>query len=147
VATDPNSGAIERALPDVSMLADPTTGYIIGMTDPTTGVYSEGAIGGTSLATPLFSATMALAQQNARRTFGAANALLYKASKKGAFTDIVPAAAPTAVAIPVAGQTYTALALTYDYTGTDSTLKAGVGFDTVTGLGVPNAAKFFSQVK
>jgi subtilase family serine protease len=147
VATDPNSGAIERATPDVAMLADPLTGYLIGMTDPTSGQYGESDIGGTSLATPLFTATIALAQQHGGRKFGFANTLLYKASKKGAFTDITPAASPTDMILPAQpsiGQS--AVAFVLDYRGTDNTITTGVGFDTVTGLGVPSA-KFFSYVK
>ncbi|HEY2510695.1 MAG TPA: S53 family peptidase [Polyangiaceae bacterium] len=148
VAADPSSGAIERALPDISMLADPTTGYLVGMTDPSSNEYGEGAIGGTSLATPLFSAMVALAQQNAGRAFGSANTLFYKASKKGAFTDILPAASPEGAILPpqpAIGQP--AIALIYDYRGSDNTLVTGKGFDNATGLGVPNAAKFFAQVK
>ena len=82
--------AVDRTVPDVAMDADPNTGYIIGMTSPRSKTYSESAIGGTSLATPLFTATMALAQQYAGKTFGQANAALYKASKKSAFTDVAP---------------------------------------------------------
>ena len=135
-------GAQARVSPDVSMLGDPETGYIIGQTSPTSGTYGELTIGGTSLATPLFTATVALAQQNAKRTFGAANALFYKASKKGAFTDIVAPATPQAVAGGRGG-----VVITFDVHGTTNTNVTAVGFDTVTGLGVPNASKFFSTVK
>jgi subtilase family serine protease len=132
--------ATDRTVPDVAMLADPYTGYIIGMTSPRSGVYRESDIGGTSLATPLFSATMALAQQYTKKTFGAANAALYKASKKAAFIDIAPQA-PEAVAYP-GGQVST-----FDYHGSQNTNYTAVGYDTVTGLGVPNGTSFFKALK
>ena len=133
--------ATDRVIPDVSMLGDPMTGYLVGMTDPTAGTYSEQPIGGTSLATPMFTATIALAQQNAGKAFGAANAMLYKASKKGAFTDIAPSKTPQAVAVPGG------VATTFDYHGPENTNATAVGFDTVTGLGSPNGTKFFSATK
>ncbi len=133
--------ATDRVIPDVGMLADPYTGYIIGITSSRSGVYREEAIGGTSLATPLFSATIALAQQYAKKTFGSANALLYKASKKGAFTDIKPSATPEGVAYP-GGQ-----AATFDYHGSENTNASAVGYDTVTGLGAPNGVSFFQALK
>jgi subtilase family serine protease len=124
------------------MLGDPETGYIVGQTNARTGVYAENTIGGTSLATPLFTATVALAQQHAGRKFGAANALFYKASKKGAFTDITSPATPQAVAGGRGGAV-----VTFDYHGAGNTIVTAAGFDAVTGLGVPNGAKFFAAVK
>ncbi len=132
-------GTPARVVPDVSMLADPMTGFLIGETDPTSNVYGEGAIGGTSLACPLFSATMALAQQKAGKKFGFANTVLYKASKKGAFKDIAPGATPQAVAIPGG------IVTTFDFPG--QTIQTAVGYDNVTGLGSPNGATFFKSVK
>ncbi len=132
--------ATDRTVPDVAMLADPYTGYIIGQTSPRSGAYRESDIGGTSLATPLFSATMALAQQYTKKTFGSANAALYKASKKAAFLDIAPQA-PEAVAYP-GGQVST-----FDYHGSQNTNYTAVGYDTVTGLGVPNGTSFFKALK
>jgi hypothetical protein len=82
---------------------------------------------------------MALAQQNAKKTFGFANPTLYKASKKAAFKDILPAAAPTAVAIRAG------VIATFDYQGL--TIHTGKGWDTVTGLGSPNGASFFKAMK
>jgi len=142
---DPNltgPGAAARVVPDVGMLADPYTGYMIGMTDPVAGTYGEFPIGGTSLATPLFTASMALAQQYAGRHFGAANAVIYKASKSGALRDITPAASLQAVALP----TYGFLA-TFSYTGPENILTAAPGFDDETGLGAPNGTKFLEALK
>jgi subtilase family serine protease len=135
---DPNltgPGPAARVVPDVGMLADPYTGFNVGMTQG--GQYGEGGIGGTSLATPLFTASMALAQQYAGRTFGQANALLYKASKRGAFHDVVATANLQAVSLP----TYGVLA-TFNYTGPENSLACTKGYDNVTGLGSVAGAQF-----
>ena len=142
---DPNltgPGAASRVVPDVGMLADPYTGYLIGQTDPVAGVYGEFPIGGTSLATPLFTASIALAQQYAGRHFGSANPLLYKAAKSGALRDITPTKTLQAVAIP----TYGYLA-TFAYSGPENILNVAVGFDDETGLGAPNGTSFLKALK
>jgi subtilase family serine protease len=135
------AGIARRSVPDVGMLADPFTGFIIGQTDPDSGKYSEGAIGGTSLACPLFAATMALAQQHAKKHFGFANALLYK--HPGAFRDIVPNNTPQAVVLPLGDGTNAAVPFDYSLL----TIKTGAGWDGVTGLGVPNGKAFISAIK
>jgi len=142
----PNSYAVQagvarRSVPDVGMLADPFTGFIIGQTDPSTGKYSEGAIGGTSLACPLFAATMVLAQQHAHKKFGFANPLLYKHAN--AFRDIVPTNPPQAVALPLGDGTNAAVP--FDFPGLS--IKTAAGWDAVTGLGVPNGAAFIANIK
>jgi len=142
---DPNltgPGAPSRVVPDVGMLADPYTGYLIGQTDPVAGVYGEFPIGGTSLATPLFTASIALAQQYAGRHFGSANALIYKAAKSGGLRDITPTKTLDAVAIP----TYGYLA-TFAYSGPENILNVAVGFDDETGLGAPNGTTFLKALK
>jgi subtilase family serine protease len=142
----PNSYAVQagvarRSVPDVGMLADPFTGFIIGQTDPSTGKYSESAIGGTSLACPLFAATMVLAQQHAHKKFGFANPLLYKHAN--AFRDIVPTNPPQAVVLPLGDGTNAAIP--FDFSGLS--IKTGAGWDAVTGMGVPNGQAFISNIK
>ncbi len=88
-----------RVVPDVSALADPTTGMLVGQTqwfpkgtyDNTNGsyvdpqctggaCYGEYRIGGTSLASPLYAGMFALAEQRAHAAgyeLGFANPLLY----------------------------------------------------------------------
>jgi subtilase family serine protease len=132
-------GAVDRTVPDVAMDADPYTGYFIGLTSSRTGVYREEAIGGTSLATPLFAATMILAQQYSGRQFGAADAALYRASKHGAFTDVAPG--------QLEAVTYGGRAVTLDYHGAGNTNATAKGYDTVTGLGVPNGVRFFQALR
>ncbi len=132
-------GVPARVIPDVAMVGDPITGFLIGQTDPNLGTYGEYAIGGTSLSCPLFAGTMALAQQHAKRVFGFANPLLYRASTKGAFRDIGPLPAVAGAAIPGG------VAVTFDFPGL--TIHTTAGFDNVTGLGVPNGKKFIDAVK
>jgi subtilase family serine protease len=134
-------GVARRSVPDVGMLADPFTGFIIGQTDPASGQYSEFAIGGTSLACPLFAATMAVAQQHAKRHFGFANPLLYK--HQSAFRDIAPVSPPQVIAFPLGDGT--SAALPFDFQGL--TIKTAAGWDSVTGLGVPNGQAFLNAIK
>jgi subtilase family serine protease len=130
-------GVPARVVPDVAMVADPATGFLVGET--LANVYSETVIGGTSLSAPLFAGTMAVAQQNAKKVFGLANPLLYAANKKGAFRDIVPLPSPEAVALPGREVIY------FDYPGL--TIHTAIGYDNVTGLGVPNGKSFLAAVK
>ena len=135
------SGVARRTIPDVSMLADPFTGFIVGQTDPDSGTYSEYAIGGTSLACPLFAATIAVAQQHAGRTFGEVNALLYKNPK--AFHDIAPLATPEAVAFPLGDGTNAVIS----FDDPQQTIATAKGWDSVTGLGTPNGQAFLNAIK
>jgi subtilase family serine protease len=132
-------GAPARVVPDVGMLGDPLTGFVVGMT--TDGTYSEGPTGGTSLACPLFAASIALAQQHARKPIGFANPRLYKARAK-AFRDIVPNATPQAVIIPSSQGNIIA---TIDYAG--QAIQTAVGYDNVTGLGAPDGEKFLKALR
>ncbi len=135
-------GAPARVVPDVATLADPYTGFLIGLTDPTSGEYSEGDIGGTSLACPLFVGTMALAQQKAGHTIGFANAQLY-ALKSSAFRDVQSSKTPQAVAFDVPG--YYPAIITLGYHG--ETIDTAKGYDTITGLGTPNGSSFVNALK
>ena len=139
----PGGGGAARVVPDVAMLADPYTGYLIGETT-TSGrksTYGEYAIGGTSLATPLFAATVALAQQELGIRFGFANPLWYKASKSGAFTDIVPGANQVV-------STPSGVAATIDYHGAGNSIQSAIGYDATTGLGaVTSGDAFFKALK
>ncbi len=161
-----------RKLPDVSWLADPFTGAAILISVP--GELPEQVWqvwGGTSLATPMFSALWAIANQEAIAGGGAplgqAAPYLYS-MPEGTITDIVPVTSATNVTGTVQdsnGTTkYTAVALAehpgvkfvsalWDYPGledtlalltfgTDLSLKTAAGWDDVTGVGVPNAQAF-----
>jgi hypothetical protein len=91
---------------------------------------------------------VALAQQNAGRRFGFANPLFYQS---GGFTDIKPQSSQGTV-LPAGGSRagYTASADTaaaYDWHGPGNTIGTTVGYDNVTGLGVPNGTTFFNATK
>jgi len=103
--TEDTSGSM-RGVPDISMDGDPYTGVEIIQT--VDGGPSVGAIGGTSLATPLFSAVMAIASQAAGHGLGQAAPLLYPLQGTSAINDVLPAG-PS----PVAGQ----MSSTTDVTG------------------------------
>jgi subtilase family serine protease len=142
-----------RAVPDVAALADPNTGYLVGQTQsfPDGSVkYSEYRIGGTSLASPLFAAFVALAQQTSGRTFGFANPLFYAKAGSSVFHDVRQPASPMAVArvnynnSVDASAGYSAPSLrTLDADGL-LTIHVRNGYDDVTGVGSPNGAAFLT---
>jgi len=160
-----------RLVPDVSMLADPFTGAeVIESFGNQTFVL---VVGGTSLATPMFSGLMSIAtQKNGHVGFGQAAALLYNLPA-GAVNDVAPFDSPNNVtgtittpsgtinltADQLAGplqnttQYYSALynspfstrwfVLTF---GTDSSLVVTPGWDNVTGVGTPNGPAFVNAL-
>ncbi len=139
-------GLSGRAIPDVSALADPQTGYLIGQTQafPDGNRYSEYRIGGTSLASPIFAGIMALLDQKSQHPHGFANPLFY--AHTSAFTDIT--SIKTAVArrnfvngYDATNGTVDRLRTFDDYSGSP-TQHTGTGWDNVTGLGVPSSNLF-----
>ncbi len=130
-----------RAVPDVSALADPQTGYLIGQTQtfPNGAYYDEYRIGGTSLASPIFAGLMALADQKAGKAYGFANQFFY--DHAASFTDIGAVDSAVARANFVNGVDATdgivyRLRTLNDFRGSP-TQWTGTGWDNVTGLGVP----------
>ncbi len=160
-----------RLLPDISYLADPETGAEIVLTEG--GQQSVGVIGGTSLATPMFSGMWAIANQAAGKWLGNAAPLLYTlpANAIADVTDVVgpdnvngmtdspplpPQYYPANQLLPPLGSTVNFVSLMYQGTttrwyaisfGTDSSLTTGPGWDNVTGLGTPNGTAFVSAIK
>jgi subtilase family serine protease len=161
-----------RQVPDISWLADPYTGAAILISIP--GQIPEQVwqvYGGTSLATPMFSALWAIANQEALAgggtELGQAAPYLYS-MPAGTVYDIVPVTAKGNVAGSIldangttkykAGQlagdsTGKFVSALWDYFpleyttvvvsfGTDYGLKTGKGWDNVTGVGTPNAQAF-----
>jgi subtilase family serine protease len=132
-----------RVTPDVSMDADPFTGFLIGETqvlpDGTTG-YAESDIGGTSLAAPLFAGLVADGEQSHVLPKGFVNPALYLEDRltPWAFHDITePAsAAATPYNILPAFEGDPAIAIEM---GDDQWLKATPGYDDATGIGTPAA--------
>ncbi|HKT56744.1 MAG TPA: S53 family peptidase [Microbacterium sp.] len=131
-----------RVSPDVAALADPYTGFEIGIspiTDDaalTTGAYQNETYGGTSLAAPLTAAMMALSQQLTHSVIGFANPTLYAIDRIApqAFRDVRPAQGGLAYTSAHSGNTYL---VSYD---TDTSLTTARGYDDVTGMGAINFA-------
>lgn len=132
-----------RAVPDVAADADPRTGELIGIrpivddTTLATGPYTEEIYGGTSLASPLFAAEIALVQQATRSTIGFANPVLYGAYKarSSSFRDVLPRFLAVAYDDQFSGETSLV-------TGNrDTSLTTSQGWDDVTGLGALSIAQ------
>jgi subtilase family serine protease len=87
-----NSSTPMRVEPDVSALADPSTGVLVGETtlqpNGTTYAFSLSRIGGTSVASPVFAGIEADAQQAARHDIGFANPAIYARYGTSAFHDV-----------------------------------------------------------
>lgn len=140
------AGQSGRAVPDVSLDADPTTGMLIGETQRYPNgkaIFSEYRIGGTSVASPLMAGMTALASQHAGGRLGFLNPAIYNQARThaGTFTDVGPIAGanvrPDYVngVDPTAGIVYSVRTFNQD-----SSLTTGPGWDDVTGVGTPNAA-------
>lgn len=162
-----------RQVPDIAWLADPFTGGIVIISQPGQLPLQVWYVaGGTSLATPMFSALWAIANQEAGTPLGQAAPYLYS-MPSSTITDIVPytsthnltatvqqsssqtqsfSPADTLLVVePLFGNNfYSAI---WDYPGTEDTaltvsfgedyyLKTKVGWDDVTGMGTPNAKAF-----
>ena len=140
----PNSQASGRAVPDVSLDADVTTGFLIGQTQtfPDGAYYDELRLGGTSLASPLYAGMAALASQHAGGRLGFLNPTIYGQAGSGVFTDIKgrPADAGN-VRVDYANGVDASGGLLYSVRtfNQDSSLNVAPGWDNVTGIGSPNA--------
>ena len=147
-----SAGRLDRTGADVAMDADLATGFLTGghpLDFAGNGsTYTSGVIGGTSLATPLFAAVQALAQQVSGFRIGFANPEIYQRYRTSSFRDVTAyqnpdGTYPTAVltANQVLGTTSSTLfilqahgAPTTDQPDPPRTLP---GFDEVTGVGSP----------
>jgi hypothetical protein len=139
-----------RVLPDVALAADPMTGFMVGVTEqlPSGGIgYAESAIGGTSLATPLFAGLEADAEQAAGHPFGFLNPALYALAGSDAFHDVTPDSlssdserpgTPAATVVDLGVDGGGAHQARLYQLGDDGLLSTGVGYDDVTGLGSPS---------
>ncbi|HEV2635135.1 MAG TPA: S53 family peptidase [Actinocrinis sp.] len=136
-----------RTSPDVSMDADPYTGFLIGMTqtlpDGTTG-YGESDIGGTSLACPLFTGLQADVIQAQHSPTGFANPALYARYKSPAISVVTDHSAGTKAynTLP-AFQGFPPVAVNF---GDDQLLKAGNGYSDANGLGTATPLYLWSYL-
>lgn len=167
-------GGQRRLLPDISWTADPYTGVEIVETLDSQGGQYLSVIGGTSLATPMFSALWGIAAQAAGHKLGQAAPYLYSLPAN-AITDVVSrdGGADNVVgvledangvqeqtawdlALPLQGlptvfsalynSPYSTRWFTLTF-GNDSTLKAAPGWDPATGVGTPDGWNFVQAFK
>jgi subtilase family serine protease len=141
--------AAGRAVPDIAMDADPTTGMLVGETQtfPNGVYYDEYRIGGTSLASPLMAGMQALATEKQGGRLGFANPRIYRLARSGsnAFRDVTSAHDPDANVRPDYANSVNAKdgivysVRTFD---DDSSLNTSRGWDDVTGVGSPDQAYF-----
>ncbi len=155
-----------RQVPDISMLADSFTGA--EFIETIGGQLEVGVVGGTSLATPMFSAVMAIASQKAGHGLGQAAQLVYNLPA-GAVSDITPVGSANNATGVIDGNPISADALvaplentTTYYSalynspfstrwfvlsfGTDSSLTTASGWDNVTGVGTPDGTNFVTAL-
>jgi subtilase family serine protease len=138
-----NEAQAGRAVPDVSLDGDPTTGMLVGETQkfPNGVRYGEYRIGGTSLSSPLFAGVQALAAQAAGGRLGFANPTIYALAKENpkAYRDVLHHAGANVRSDyvngvnPADGIVYSVR--TFDQ---DTSLVTKKGWDDVTGIGTPS---------
>lgn len=150
--------ALMRVEPDISLDADPSTGFLIGLhqTFPS-GVarYSQTRYGGTSLASPLLAGVIADADQAAGSAVGFINPAIYGLDRvSGAIDDILPGGKQGMYRVDLASTyvpgargfikqfrevTYEGVITYCDETGNcatrPNTLSTARGYDSMTGLG------------
>jgi subtilase family serine protease len=143
VGNDPTGG---RAVPDIAMDADPTTGMLIGITQnfADTGVgYGEYRIGGTSLASPLFAGLQADAQTG-RGRIGFANPLIYGLYNEHSniYYDVTPQGDQGNIRSDFINGLNLSGGVRYSVRtfNQDSSLTTGRGWDDVSGVGSPTGA-------
>ena len=139
----PDSYGTTRAVPDVGLDADPTTGMLVGQTQRfgNRDLYDEYRIGGTSLASPLFAGLTALTQQAAGKRLGFLNPLIY--GRTTAFKDIAGTPPDRGnVRADYANGVDDSAGILYTVRtfNEDSTLRTASGWDNVTGVGSPNTS-------
>jgi subtilase family serine protease len=140
-----------RVVPDISMVGDPNTGMLIGITQtfPDGVHYDQYRIGGTSLASPLFAGLMAVSDQLTGFHHGFINPALYLfTSHTPAVSDVQHAGGGVVRVDYVNGidasDGLSTTARTFDYPGL--TIHTTRGYDNVTGLGVPNGVAFLGLI-
>jgi subtilase family serine protease len=135
-----------RVGPDVALDADPFTGFLFGETqelpDGSTG-YAESDIGGTSLASPLFTGLQADAiQAQQGEPIGLANPAIYARYGSSAFKDVTATGAGAKAASILPNGTAPVI-VTF---GDDQLLKATPGYDDATGVGTPSDNYLWSHL-
>ncbi len=157
------SAAPMRVIPDISLDADPSTGFLIGLrqTFPNGTVrYSQPRFGGTSLASPLLAGVIAnvdgLQRASGGSDVGFINPTIYRLVRSpGGISDVLPGGKQAQLRVDHAifetggkGSITSFRQLTYEGPITfcdgagncatrDNTLSTAKGYDSMTGLGSP----------
>jgi subtilase family serine protease len=140
-------GGRGRVSPDISMVGDPTTGFVVGETQTLPSkkrAYAEARYGGTSLSSPLMAGFMAVADQRAGFAHGFVNPALYRLAGTNTLHDVKPPRVKIAMVrndytntINKAGGITTSLRSV----GPAGTLRTRRGYDNLTGLGSPKGGR------
>jgi subtilase family serine protease len=138
-----------RVVPDISMLADPNTGFLMGETQtfPEGVFYDQFRIGGTSLASPLMAGLMADSDQFTHFHHGFINPMIYHVTAHTpAISDVLPETAAVARvdfanSTDASGGLITSVRMFND---PDQTIHTAKGYDNVTGVGTPNGLLFLA---
>ena len=156
LATDVPEGSTNtpmRVTPDVSALADPSTGVLVGETtlqpDGKTYAFALSRIGGTSVASPVFAGVEADAQQAAGYDLGFANPAIYSRYGTSAFHDVTQNPSGQFEVRNNYTDPYTATGPLVTYlramginggpsTDGNASLTATRGYDDATGVGSPS---------
>lgn len=137
-----------RVVPDISMLADPNTGFLIGLTEtfPTGVQYDQFRIGGTSLASPLLAGMMADSDQLDHFSHGFINPLLYHfTAHTPAISDVLPVTNSGVVRVDFVNGVDATGGLVRTvrmFNDPDQTIHTTRGYDNVTGVGTPRGVLF-----
>ena len=140
-------GTKGRVVPDISMLGDPNTGFLVGQTQtfPDGVYYDQYRIGGTSLSSPLMAGVMAVSDNLTHFHHGFINPVIYGiTSHTSAITDVKHVDASVmrvdfANSVDATDGLLTS-ARSLDYP--NLTIHTTKGYDNVTGLGTPNGLLF-----
>jgi subtilase family serine protease len=153
-----DKGTASRTVPDISALADLTTGITESATEPGTNggpdVFQTFVEGGTSLASPLVAGMVADAEQGQPTSFGFINPVVYSLAGTSALHDIQPVTSATPAeyqgvycadqaCIGAPSSVWTFDAQPKEYTD-QVTAK---GYDTMTGVGTPNGQSFITALR
>ena len=138
-----------RVEPDVSMDADPYTGFLVGQTqtlpDGSTG-YGESAWGGTSLASPLFAGLQADAMQlQGGQPVGFANPAIYARYGSPTYSQVTSKSPGTKVFNDFPNATGGGTDYAVDF-GDTQILEATPGYNDVTGVGTPTPLYLWSHL-
>ncbi len=150
-----------RAVPDISALGDPSTGFLVGQTQTFSDgtYYDEYRIGGTSVAAPLMAGMAAVADQTAGHPLGFLNPRIYStySSNKAAYYDVdqkdlfgstTTSPLPSMVRVNYVNNEDPSGGLAFSLRTQEEpnqTLHSTKGYDTATGVGTPTSA-FYGAV-